>query len=135
MSRVPRQAAIMVIAATTALLGACDFVGQDDPPGMQVLEVTMDAGRVSWDDAAVRNLMADTTAPVRIVIKRSDGTILAQAEGTSLGDVRDNALAVVPTDQLFRAAADIPDEGLAARYREVTTRLAEQKAKREEAKR
>lgn len=75
-----------------ACLGGVACADTDSPtgsPDVTRIEVTLDAGGPSWDQEAVQRMFADgRDGPIQIVIKRSDGSVVAELEGSSLADVR-----------------------------------------------
>lgn len=81
----------MHIAATVALatLAACHSpAGEEVAAEPRVLEVTLDASGVSWDDAAFADIVTDPEAPITVVLKGADGKTIAQVEAANIGDLQ-----------------------------------------------
>ena len=60
----------------------------DDPATLEVV-VDFESGQLTWGENGLAGAMADPSKPVRFVMKTSDGTTLADIEGSSLNHLRE----------------------------------------------
>lgn len=94
-------AAILWALALAAGLGCGDRdTGTMIDPATVELVVVLESGRFTWaesgEDSLLAAAMTDPSTPVRFVLKTSDGTTLADIEGSSLRDLRERVADLPP---------------------------------------